>query len=421
MATLAQVAMIPRSLHRTHRRTRRRTHRRTSSPVALAWLTTLALGACDRNASEPAAATDPEPEADSGAEPEPAPMGGAGPAIGVPPLLDELVHPGWTNPNCGDCHNLPAEGHTTTERHVCAQCHGANGACLTNGYNDSYNEHVLTDDCNSCHVDEETEEPGHHLFTDGAVCANCHFRDLGQRPCEEYQPPPPMPTDGGDEPPAGEAPELSDELVSDCYGFPAEPFGPGNGVPQGEAWASFLQPGQLAVDFTLPDVDGEPHTLSDLLAGGPVWLQMGSYTCPVYQAAVREALNPLVAASGDNGPYADQLQFVHVYNVEAHPQAPDASPYGVGELQYSTLGQPTTFEERVDNARVMEPIVDGELMLVDGLGEEWGNNSMWCTYATCPACSFLIGRDGYIFDVLVRTSADFEDLKAPLDAFLATQ
>ncbi|MEM6989093.1 MAG: hypothetical protein AAF721_01305 [Myxococcota bacterium] len=387
-------------------------------------LAVLVAAACDQSAKQPAEA--PEPEADSGEVAEPDPGVGGGPAIGVPPLLDELVHPGWTNPNCGDCHILPAEGHTTSERHVCAQCHGANGACLTNGYNDSYNEHLITDTCNDCHVDEATDEPGQHLFTDDAVCANCHFRELGQRPCEEYMPPPPMPNDGGDDPPPppppmGEAPELSDELVDNCFDFPAVPFGPGNGVPQGEAWKTFLQPGQLAVDFTLPDVDGEEHTLSDLLAEGPVWLQMGSYTCPVYQAAVREALNPLVAASGDNGPYADQIQFVHVYNVEAHPQAPDMSPYGVGELQYSTLGQPTTFDERLDNARTMEPIVEGELMLVDGLDEEHGNNSMWCTYANCPACSFLIGRDGYIFDVIVRTSADIEDLKAPLDAFLATQ
>lgn len=100
---------------------------------------------------------------------------------------------------------------------------------------------------------------------------------------------------------------------------------------------------------------------------------------------------------------------------------PDYSPYGVGELQYSTLGQPSTWDERVSNAQTMEPIVDNELMLIDGLNDEHGDNPVWCSYATCPACSFLIGQDGYIFDVLVRTSADIEDLRAPLDAFLATQ
>ena len=390
----------------------------------LACFAALAVLGCDRTT------TDAEPTEPDGAESDGAGSdgtaehgpGGGGPAVGIPPLLDELVHPGWTNPDCGSCHILPAENHTVTETYVCAQCHGANGACLTNGYNDSYNDHVLTDDCNSCHVDEETDAPGQHHFTDGAVCANCHFRELGQRPCEEYEPPPPMPNDdGGNEPPTGEAPELSDELVSNCFNHPAEPFGPGNAVPQGTAWASFLQPGDLAVDFTLPDVDGEAHTLSELLADGPVWLQMGSYTCPVYQNAVQQALNPLMSESNDDGLYSDQVQFVHVYNVEAHPQAPDISPYGVGELQYSTLGQPSTFEERLDNARVMEPIVDGELMLVDGLNEEWKNNPMWCTYANCPACSFLIGRDGYIFDVIIRTPNDIDDLKAPLDAFLATQ
>ncbi len=353
--------------------------------------------------------------------------GGGGPEFGVPPMLDATAHPGWTNPNCGDCHILPAEGHTATEPHTCAHCHGANGACFPNGFNETYNEHLITDNCNSCHVDEDTQAPGNHGFTDSATCANCHFRELGQEACEEYVPPSPMGDDGGDgeplpePPPPGEAPELSDDQVTGCFGFPDEPFAPDNQVPQGEAWTSFLGPGDLAIDFTLPDVDGNLHTLSELLIDGPVWLQTGSYTCPVYQNAVRQALNPLVSEEGDDGPYADQVQFVHVYSVEAHPQAPDYSPYGVGELQYSTLGQPTTMDGRISNAQVMEPIVDGELMLVDGLGDEHGDNPVWCSYANCPACSFLIGRDGVIFDVLIRTSNDLEDLRAPLDAFLATQ
>lgn len=348
--------------------------------------------------------------------------GGGGPAIGVPPLLDAVYHPGWTNPMCGDCHVLPVDGHTTSERYVCAQCHGANGACLPNGYNDEKNDHLPTDDCGSCHVDGETQRPGNHGFTQSDVCANCHFRELGQRPCEDYEPPPlPEPSDTGTPVPTGEPPVLSDALVTDCFGFPGMPFGPGNGVPKDETWVSILQPGDLAVDFTLPDIDGQPHTLSELLADGPVWLQLGNYTCPVYQSAVRDGLNALVAAEGPLGPYAELVQFVHVYNVEAHPAPPDLGPYGDATHEYSTVGQPTTMQARVANATLMEPIVEGELMLVDGLGEPWGNDPVFCTYAHCPTCSYLIGRDGRIHEVLPRTSSDLEDLVAPLDAFLATQ
>jgi hypothetical protein len=347
---------------------------------------------------------------------------GAGPAIGVPPLLDEGYHPGWTNPNCGNCHPLPVEGHTAVDPHVCAQCHGANGACLLNGYNDEYNEHQANDDCNACHRDAVTQMPGNHGFTDAATCNNCHMRELGQRACEEYMPPMlPDPADATGEPPQGEPPTLSDARVTDCFGFPEMSFGPANGVPKAEIWSTQLQPGDQAVDFTLPDTDGQPHTLSELLAQGPVWLQLGNYTCPVYQEAVREALNVIVASDGPEGPYAERIQFVHVYTVEAHPTGDEPGPYPVGDAEYSTLEQPVTFDGRLGNARQMEPIVDGELMLVDGLGSQWGNNPVWCTYATCPTCSFLIGRDGYVYEVITRTPADIEDLTAPLDAFLATQ
>jgi hypothetical protein len=338
---------------------------------------------------------------------------GTGPAYGVPPLLDEQ-HPGWTNPNCDGCHVLPAPGHTVKDRFVCAQCHGGNGACLPNGYNAGYNEHKPSDDCVSCHTG------GKHRFTRSDVCSNCHFRDLGQRACKAYQPPT---VDAGPTPPVGTPPQLSTKIEHDCFDFPAQPFGPSNGVADGEEWITKLQPGDQAVEFTLLDTAGASHTLSDLLATKPVWLQTGSYTCPVYQKAVRKALNVLVGDGDAEGAYADRIHFVHVYTVEAHPPPPDFSPYGSTLLfKFSTVPQPTTYQERLANAEVMRPVLAGaQLLLLDDLAPGARNNPVWCTYGTCPACAFLIGRDGIVHDVIERTSEDAIDLKQALDPFLAEQ
>jgi hypothetical protein len=61
-----------------------------------------------------------------------------------------------------------------------------------------------------------------------------------------------------------DAPILSTALVRDCE-FK---------VPPGEE----LKVGDLAVDFTLKDVNGNNHTLSEMLQEKPVVLIFGSYT-----------------------------------------------------------------------------------------------------------------------------------------------
>ncbi len=341
---------------------------------------------------------------------------GSGPPIGVPPLLGYDTHPGWRNAHCENCHALPVEGHTVTERYVCAQCHGANGACETNLK--AKTDHQPTDDCAACHTDATTGRPGNHGFTSSAVCANCHFRGLGQSRCASI-----VVIDAGTPPPPdGGAPTLDTNLVTNCFNFPAVPFSKTNSVVDGQEWNTRLVAGQRAVDFTLKDTAGQSHTLSKLLENGPVWLQTGSYSCPVYEGAVARGLNPLSASSNAKGPYTQQVQFVHVYVVEAHPKSPpDWSPYNsTRQFQWSTVAQPTTYAARLSNAKLVEPAVNNELMLVDSLDGSGGSNAVWCTYGTCPACSFLIGRDGVI-RAAFRTSENVSELKPALDAFLATQ
>ena len=66
---------------------------------------------------------------------------------------------------------------------------------------------------------------------------------------------------------------LRQDLVSNCGNWPEEPWAPDNQVARG-----LLAAGAAAVDFTLRDVSGAPHTLSDLLATRPVLLLLGAYT-----------------------------------------------------------------------------------------------------------------------------------------------
>jgi hypothetical protein len=78
---------------------------------------------------------------------------------------------------------------------------------------------------------------------------------------------------GGDTIP-GQAPVLSSELKSNCYNWPAEDFTTDKFAP----WKPSVAAGQLAIDFTLRDVEGKSHTLSQLLIDRPVWIQLGAYT-----------------------------------------------------------------------------------------------------------------------------------------------
>ena len=219
----------------------------------------------------------------------------------------------------------------------------------------------------------------------------------------------------GGAPPPGVSPKLSSALMGNCFGFPETPATPTNMAP----WMTGVKTGALAVDFTLLDTEGASYSLSGLLADKPVWIQLGNYTCPIYQAA-NQALTTLTGRGDPKGRYTDQLHFVHVYTVEAHPKSPDVSAYRgeVWEQEFSTLREPTTYEERRANALVLKPSIAGDqLLLVDDL-TPGSNNPVWCTYGTCPACSFLVGRDGRIREVIRRTPDSADELQAAADRLL---
>ncbi|MBW2277173.1 MAG: hypothetical protein JRF63_06750 [Deltaproteobacteria bacterium] len=160
-------------------------------------------------------------------------------------------HMGWKNPDCAACHSLPEEDHSQTDPPQCAACHGANGACEPNGPQSGHQSHSQPDDCLSCH-------PGQHGFAANGDCTSCHYAFAGTDECG-----------------AGDTDSGVDTLVDNCFNWPAEEFSPSNNVG---GLSTGVSEGQQLVDFTLMDVDGTEHTLSNLLTTKPVLLVFGSYT-----------------------------------------------------------------------------------------------------------------------------------------------
>lgn len=110
-------------------------------------------------------------------------------------------------------------------------------------------------------------------------------------------------------------------------------------------------------------------------------------------------LNTLAQKSFDaTDTYGDKVHFVHIYTVEAHPSAPDPSPYSgtVWDNAYSRP-QVRTYSERVALALDTEALLAGsQLMLIDELTPEPRNNPVWSSYGPCPNGAYLIGTDGRI-------------------------
>jgi hypothetical protein len=175
-------------------------------------------------------------------------------------------HLGYKNQHCDSCHNLPVQGHTTSDHWECAACHGGNGACNPDG-NQSTRQHQKTDECLHCHI-------ANHGYSEAAQCAGCHFAvlglddDCGITPMDGG-------SDGGQDAGGDEGGlVLSDALVENCFNWPQDEFSSTNQASNTTAIAD----GALAVEFTLQDVDGNPNTLSELLATRPVLMVFGAYT-----------------------------------------------------------------------------------------------------------------------------------------------
>ena len=168
---------------------------------------------------------------------------------------------------------------------------------------------------------------------------------------------------------------------------------------------------QPATDFTLKDLDGKSTTLSDLLDDKPVLLVGGSYTCPRFQET-QSATQSLANR------FSDDIHTVAVYTVEAHPKS-DPTPYHgkPKPKRFSDRNQQETYSARAKSAKDWN-LGKNVTVLVDELDRDFAN-PFWCTYGTCPSCSWLIRQDG-TFEA-VHEWHDPKTMRDSIDALLKSR
>ncbi|MEX1132898.1 MAG: hypothetical protein WEC15_06710 [Flavobacteriales bacterium] len=150
--------------------------------------------------------------------------------------------------------------------------------------------------------------------------------------------------------------------------------------------------GDTAADFRLFDLAGNAfHLQSTLASGKPVLMIAGSWTCPVYR-------NKLGHIAQMHALYGEQVEFIVVYTVEAHPII-DISPYfgavNPGQTNLNagiTFRQPTTYGERKELVQIMlDSMTVTPPVYIDGPCNAW-----WNHYGPAPNNAYLIGTDGII-------------------------
>lgn len=200
----------------------------------------------------------------------------------------------------------------------------------------------------------------------------------------------------------------SSELTNSCYGVPENDFGRSNNVKDtyGKSPKVILNVGDIAIDFTLPNSNGELVTLSDLLKEKAVVLIWGHYTCPAFQGLNSDTL---FIGSSYSDEYdlidsvGDTVTVVHLVGPEPHPLWPYAN-FDSGAIKmnlWSTITQPQTYDERVKESvtRIESLLHEDAILLVEYLdGVDGINNNVWCSYAHAARAAILINTDGVIIE-----------------------
>jgi len=149
--------------------------------------------------------------------------------------------------------------------------------------------------------------------------------------------------------------------------------------------------GELAPDFTLSDLDGNPVSLSSLIGTKPIVLQLVSHTCPVYRYR-RFGMGKLYRE------YAGKAHFLLVYTQEAHPigsHSPYADKEWVSPWNRFTgvlVPQPASMVSRAEVAKSSrEKLGIAYPMLIDSM-----NNDVWRTYGRAASPAYVIDTAGRI-------------------------
>lgn len=187
-------------------------------------------------------------------------------------------------------------------------------------------------------------------------------------------------------------------------------------VYQGSMDNSGYFEGDTLPDFTLYKTNGDSVRLSNLLmAGKPVLLVGGNYTCPVYRRKINDVNNMCNF-------YGTQLQVYVIYGVEAHPIV-DVSPYSgqiwttsANQTEGVLFEQPDTYGERlaiIDSMLAHYNIVPE--ILVDGPCNEW-----WSHFGPAPNNAYLIDTNGIVFAKHGWFHRSPENMWCDIDSLLGT-
>lgn len=149
-----------------------------------------------------------------------------------------------------------------------------------------------------------------------------------------------------------------------------------------------VTPGDTAVGGTVYSIDGEAVSFSELWADGPVVVEFGSITCPIFL----EKTDGMDALAEE---YADEVSFAVLYVREAHPGR--------------SLGPHTNLDGKLAAARECRAAAGIDRPIyVDEVG-----GAVHRAYGSLPNAVVVVGHDG-----IVSYRADWLDVD-DLDAHLA--
>jgi hypothetical protein len=155
--------------------------------------------------------------------------------------------------------------------------------------------------------------------------------------------------------------------------------------------AAVARPGAIVVGaaappFTLNALGGGEVSLA-AMAGKPVIVEFGSYTCPIFRGNAAE-MRALATK------YADKAHFVLVYGYEAHTN--DGWQVNANQRDGILYNQPTTLPERVAIAKeAVTKLSIASTVAIDGL-----DNAVTDGWEGHPNVGVIIGPDGKVVSTM---------------------